>query len=171
MRIHRGRPPEDVASGEARALLAKELGRLDPYSFWVVPTQPDQPGDLIVAGTTGVFLIAACGREGHLRPGRRPTVGDSAIRVRPVRAAAKRLGERLSRASVFVPVEPVVVVTHATAGAPISVSGVRFVHARDVVRDLTGRTGALSRSRAQRAARVLGMELAGDKARHFSASG
>ena len=171
MPITRGRSHEDAASGEARALLAKELARLDAYSFWVVPTEPDLPGDLIVAGTTGVFLIAACGREGHLQPGRRPTVGDVAVPVRPLRTAAKRLGGRLSQAAVYASVEPLVVVTHASAGPPTSVSGVRFLHVRDLVRDLTGRTGALSRGRAQRAARVLGMELAGDRSRHFSASG
>jgi hypothetical protein len=169
MSIVRGRTLSDAESAEARTLVTKELARLDSYSFWVVPTDPELAGDLVVAGTTGVFLIAACGREGHLKPGRRPTVGDAAIRVRPLRGAAKRLGGRLSEASVFAPVQPVMVVTHATAGPPTSVSGVRFVHLRDIVRDLTGRSSALSRSRAQRAARVLGMQLAGDQSRHFTA--
>jgi hypothetical protein len=171
MPIVRGKTASDAESAEARTLVTKELGRLDAYSFWVVPAQPGPAGDLVVAGTTGVFLIAACGREGHLKPGRRPTVGDAAIRVRPLRAAAKRLGGRLSQASVFAPVQPVMVVTHASAGPPTSVSGVRFVHLRDVVRDLTGRTSELSRGRAQRAARVLGMQLAGDQSRHFTFHG
>ena len=67
--------------------------------------------------------------------------------------AAKRLGGRLSQAAVYASVEPLVVVTHASAGPPTSVSGVRFLHVRDLVRDLTGRSGAVSRGRAQRAAR------------------
>jgi hypothetical protein len=68
---------------------------------------------------------------------------------------------------VFSTVEPVVCLTVATAGGPRSVRGVRVVPLTYVARDLSGRARVLPPTRAQRAARVLGMQLAGDRKRHF----
>ena len=168
MSFVRGAVPEDVATGDARARLARELGRLDAYSFWVVPAAPDSPGDLIVCGVTGVFLVAACGQLGALHLGRRPTIGRTSIPLRALRSGVKRLGTRLAHAAVLSRVEPVWVPTEATTGAPVVVDGVRLVHVRDLMRDLTARPRTLSAEQAQRAARVLGMDLAGDHRRHFS---
>jgi hypothetical protein len=44
---------------------------------------------------------------------------------------------------------------------------VRVVHVRDLAKDIADRPRVLLRLRAQRAARVLGMKLAGDERRIF----
>jgi hypothetical protein len=167
----RGGSHQDAAGAEARARLSAALRRLDAYSFWVVPSEPSAPGDLVVVGTTGAFLVAACGLPGVV------TYGVTGVKVsgipvpgmRALRRGARQLRDRLHDASVFSSVEPVLVITHAACGAPRTVRGVRVVQREDLVRDLAGRSATLSRSRAQRAARTLGMHIAGDERRHFSA--
>jgi hypothetical protein len=62
----------------------------------------------------------------------------------------------------------VLVLTMATAGSPRTVRGVRILQIAEVARDLTNRSRTMPVSRAQRAARTLGLELAGDKKRHFA---
>ncbi|MDP9330268.1 MAG: hypothetical protein M3P11_06495 [Actinomycetota bacterium] len=158
----------DIGSGEARERLAREARRLDAYNFWVLPVPADSTGDLIVTGVTGVFLLTACGLSGEPRLGRRPLIGDTPVPVRPLRLAAKQLGALLGRASVFSVVEPFVVLTDATFGAAMTVEGVRFVHLDDVLKEITARSRTLPVQRAQRAARALGMQLAGDQRRSFS---
>jgi hypothetical protein len=161
--------PSAARDERARVVLARELGRLDPYSFWSVPTEPSSEGDMVVAGVTGVFLVRACSLPGALTvDGRRATIdGVRLPGVRALRAERKRLSAKLSAASVFSTVEPVVCLTVATAGGPRSVRGVRVVPLTYVARDLSGRARVLPPTRAQRAARVLGMQLAGDRKRHF----
>jgi hypothetical protein len=164
--------PEGVspqsAAGDAAGGLARELRRLDPYSFWTLPAPDAALAGMIVAGTTGVYLLSACDLPGLLRLGKRPVIGDAAVPIRSLRASAKKLASRLSAAGDFGGVEPVVVLDRAIAGAPTSSGGVRFVKATDLVADLTARPRALSRERAQQAARLLGVELAGDASRHFA---
>lgn len=85
MRILRGRSPSAARDEAARAVLARELGRLDPYSFWSVPTDPSSKGDMVVAGVTGVFLVRACSLPGALMvDGRRATI--DGVRLPGVRA-------------------------------------------------------------------------------------
>jgi hypothetical protein len=45
---------------------------------------------------------------------------------------------------------------------------VRILQISEVARDLTNRSRTMPVSRAQRAARALGLELAGDQKRHFA---
>jgi hypothetical protein len=164
-------PTDDVRAGASRAALARELGRLDAYSFFTVPADPSWGADLLVVGTTGAFLVKACGLPGLASvQGRRPVVGDRAVPgIRPLRAGARRATSRLRAASVLVEVEPVVCLTEAIAGSPTTgAGGVRFVRLADVARDLTARPSVQSHTRAQRAARTMGMEVAGDRKRHFA---
>ena len=158
-------------SGSGVAEVSSELGRLDAFSFWVVPSGSlSRAGDLIVAGTTGVFLIAAWPAPGAFSISRgRPVVEDKPIPgVRALRSDAKRLGSRLAASSVFGSVEPVVCLTDASMGMPRTVKGVRILSIGELVKDLTARPRALEQIRVQRAARVLGVQIPGDPKRHFA---
>jgi hypothetical protein len=162
--------PTDPAHLEGVARLSKELGRLDPYSFWIVPAgSQSSSADLIVAGATGVFLLAAWPTPGAFSVSRgRPMVGDSPIPgLRGLRSDAKRLTGVLSASSVSTHVEPVVCLTHGVAGMPRDVKGVHVVALGDLIRDVTARPRVMEPTRVQRAARVLGVQLAGDRKRHF----
>jgi hypothetical protein len=156
---------------EGLARLSKELGRLDPYSFWVVPSGSlSNAGDLIVAGSTGLFLMAAWPVSGAFSVSRgRPTVDEHPIPgVRALRMDAKRLSAKLSAASVSATVEPVICLTHGVAGMPRDVKGVHVVALGDLIKDLATRPRILEQSRVERAARVLGVQIAGDRKRHFA---
>ena len=166
MRFHAD-TPEGVGE-DTGARLARELRRLDPYSFWTLPGPDAAVAGMIVAGTTGLYLLSACDLAGVLRLGRRALVGDVAIPIHSLRISAKKLGTRLSAAGDFGNVQPVVVLTMALAGAPTSSAGVRYVKVSDLTADLASRPRALSRERAQQAARLLGVEHAGDANRHFA---
>ena len=152
--------------------LARALNRLDPYSFFIVPGH-EWNADLAVVGTTGAFLISACDLAGVAKvDARRPVVGDRAVRgIRRLRAGSRRLAARLGSASMFAQVVPIVCLTEAIAGPPVESAGVRFVRAADLARDISGRPGVQSHTRAQASARALGMHVAGDRARHFTVRG
>lgn len=161
----------DLAHLEGLARLSKELGRLDAHSFWTVPAGTlSAAGDLIVAGSTGIFLLAAWPAAGAFDVHRgRPVVGDRPIPgLRGLRSEAKRLASKLSASSVPQPVEPIVCLTHGVAGMPRDVKGVHVVMLSDLIRDLVSRPRVLELIRVQRAARVLGVEIAGDRKRHFA---
>jgi hypothetical protein len=165
------RDAKDAAHLEGLARLSKELGRLDPYSFWVVPAGSlSNAGDLIVAGSTGLFLMAAWPAPGAFSVSRgRPMVDDRAIpAVRALRSDAKRLSAKLSASSVSATVEPVICLTHGVAGMPRDVKGVHVVALGALVKYLASRTRILEHSRVERAARVLGVQIAGDRKRHFA---
>jgi hypothetical protein len=158
-------------SGSGVAQVSSELGRLDSFSYWVVPSGSlSRAGDLIVAGTTGVFLIAAWPGSGAFSLSRgRPVVQDKPIPgVRALRSDAKRLGARLAASTDFGSVEPVVCLTNAAMGMPRTVRGVRILLIGDLVKDLTVRPRVMERIRVQRAARVLGVQIPGDHKRHFA---
>lgn len=158
-------------SGSGVAEVSSELGRLDAFSYWVVPSGSlSKTGDLIVAGTTGVFLIAAWPAPGASSISRgRPVVEDKPIPgIRALRSDAKRLTARLAASSVFGPVEPIVCLTKAASGMPRSVKGVRIVSIGDLVKDLTARPRVMEQIRVRRAARVLGVQIPGDEKRHFA---
>ncbi len=156
----------------AHAAVSRALSRLDPYSFFVVPAH-GWNGDFAVVGTTGAYLIATCDLEGVARVGsRRPTVGGQAIEgVRRLRSGQRRLSVRLSSTSMFAQVVPIVCLTEAIADSPVDTAGVRFVKVADLARDVSARPGVQSNTRAQAAARVLGMHIAGDEERHFTVRG
>lgn len=155
------------SSGSAAA--ARELRRLDAYSFFVLPAQ-EWHADFAVLGTTGAFLIAVCDLPGvaHIG-GRRPTIGDEHVPdLRKLRAGARRLSGRLVNGAMFASIEPMVCLTQAIAGPPADAAGVRFVKVGDIARDISARPGVQSHTRAQAAARVLGVTVAGDQSRHFT---
>jgi hypothetical protein len=153
-----------------RAALVRALAKLDPWNFWSVPLGEAERGEFAVVGATGAFLLFTCDLGGYLEStGRAVTVGGKRVGgFRAMRAAAKDLSNRLSAATVSVDAEPVLVLTMATAGSPRTVRGVRILQIAEVAHDLTNRSRTMPVSRAQRAARALGLELAGDQKRHFA---
>jgi hypothetical protein len=163
----RSKTPAGPVKG--RAGLVRELGRLDPWSFWSIPLGVEREGDFAVVGATGAYLIFVCEADGYLEAsGRRAKVGGKPLgNLRAMRSAAKALSEKLSAASVGVAVEPMLCLVFASAGAPRTIKGVRVVQTADLATDISKRPRLLPLTRAQRAARVLGMEIAGDQKRHF----
>ncbi len=156
----------DVAGALAR--ITKATGRLDAWSFWSVPSHDH----VVVAGTTGVFLILPDVHEGFLEvQGRRVRIGGDRIRLRPLRTAAARLRDRLGSGTVGANLEPVLCLTRAKAGAPRTVQGVRIVTADALAADLANREKVLQPVRAQRVVRTLGMTVAGDQRRHAAVLG
>ena len=83
-------------------------------------------------------------------------------------ALVERLSAKLSAASVSGSFEPVICLTHGVAGMPQDVKGVRIVELGDLLKDLVTRPRILEHSRVERAARVLGVQIAGDRKRHFA---
>jgi hypothetical protein len=171
MPFKRGSSRDDLRDTGARAQVSSALRSLDAFSFWVVPSREANRDDLIVVGTTGTFLVMPCGLGGALMFGAAgPSVGGASVPdLRCLKRGAKALRSTLNAAAVFSSVEPVVCFTHAVSGPPRTVRGVRYLHVKDVARDLSSRPSSLPRGRAQRAARTLGMHIAGDEGRHFSA--
>ncbi len=163
------KPKAGHKAAPGRAGLVSELGRLDPWSYWTIPVGSRDPGDLIVVGATGAYLVFVDETGGYLEmKGRSATVGGRTLKgFRGMRKAAIAVGRKLSAATVSVQVEPILCLTMATAGAPRTVKGVRLVQNSDIAADISKRPRKLEVPRAQRAARVLGMQLAGDQKRHF----
>jgi hypothetical protein len=154
------------AAAEALARIAKELGRLDAWSFWSVPAADH----VVVAGTTGVFLVVPEVRDGALEVrGRRVLVGAEEVRMRPVRSAARRLRNGLGTGAVGVDIEPVLCLIRAVSGGPRSVRGVRIVGVDGLAAEIARREQVLPAVRAQRVVRSLGMTVAGDQKRHAAA--
>lgn len=119
-------------------------------------------------GTTGVFLVAVCGLDGSFHAeGDRLTVGGRPLRgLREARGAARRTKAKLHEAAVFTEVRPVICLSRAIAGAPLSARGVRVVGLADLVSEITSRESTLLEGRAKRGAEVLGRVLsAGQGAR------
>jgi len=159
-----------VGPTHGREALVRALGKFDPWNFWTVPLGDSERGDFAVVGATGVFLLFSCDLGGYLEStGRTVTIGGAKVSgFRGMRAFAKDLSNRLGASTVVVDVEPVLVLTMATAGSPRTVKGVRVLQIREVAHDLTNRSRTMPLARAQRAARTLGVQLAGDQKRHFA---
>jgi hypothetical protein len=150
------------------ARITNETGRLDAWSFWSVPGVDH----VVVAGTTGVFLIVPDVREGFLEgEGRRVRVGGERVRLRPLHAATAQLRDRLGSGAVGVDLVPILCLTRATAGAPKTVQGVRIVTIDMLAADIARREKVLQPVRAQRVVRTLGMSVAGDQRRHAAVLG
>lgn len=160
---------DDERARDPLALLTAALGSLDPVSYWTVPAGVGSSGDLVVAGVTGVFLVAAYDRAGvfQVDRGKARVDGKAIPGVRGLRKDARRLGATLAAAQVFADVEPVVCLTRATIGAPRTLGGVRIVGLGGLTKDLTTRPTRVQHARAQRVVRALGMQIAGDQRRHF----
>ncbi|MEO8476122.1 MAG: hypothetical protein ABI572_03600 [Actinomycetota bacterium] len=168
--MSRSAPGSSDASSSPFVLVTAALGRLDAYSFWVVPTPPKAAGDLIVVGSTGAFVVQVSSLGGRLRYARgSASVDGVAIKgLRQLKRSAKRTTSTLSEGSVYVEAEPIVCLTEAIAGAATTINGVCILHLRDLVPHISGRPRVLEQGRAQRGARALGMHLAGDRSRHFT---
>jgi hypothetical protein len=152
-----------------RVAVARELGRLDPYSFFTLPAH-GWNADVAVIGTTGAFLVSVCDLAGvaHV-DSRRPAVGDRAVPgIRKLRSGLRRFSAKLGDAAMFAEVVGVVCLTEAIAGPAVDAAGVRFVKVADLARDISARPVAQSHTRAQAAARALGVHIAGDQGRHFT---
>jgi hypothetical protein len=136
----------------------RELGRLDPWSFWVARVRDGDAGDLAVVGTTGAFLISICGLEGYLAEERgRLAIGDRPLTgIREIRRAARSAEHRLGASAVFTEVEPIVCLTRAVAGRSRTTRGVRVVRLEDLVGEITSRPRTVRAERAERGAAVLG---------------
>ncbi len=149
-------------TAEEVARLGRELSRLDPWSFWVVPARADDVGEFLVFGTTGAFLVAVLGVEGYLTSSRgRMRIGSEPLRgLGDVRRAAGNLHGHLAAVGVFTDVVPILCLTRAAVGAPRTAHLVRLVGLDQVVREITGRAKVLLPGKAQRAAESLGMVLA-----------
>lgn len=153
---------------QAVARLVKETGRLDAWSFWSVPAADH----VVVAGTTGVFLVVPDIHEGYLEAtGRRVRIGPERIRLGPFRTATARLRDRLGSGAVGVDIQPVLCLTRAAAGAPRTVQGVRIVTLDGLAADIARREKVMQPVRAQGVVRMLGMTVAGDQRRHAAVLG
>jgi hypothetical protein len=137
------------------------LTRLDPWSYWIAALPAAGPGDFAVVGTTGAFVVAVWGLAGQFHVDKdRASVGGKPIGgLREVRSEARRLKAKLADAAVFSDVSPIVCLSHATAGAPLTVRGVRIVGLADLISEITRHERVLLPNRAQRGAEALGTVL------------
>ena len=149
---------------EPERVRRKLLSRLDPWSYWVAALPAEGPGDFAVVGTTGAFLIAVWGLEGPFHvDGDKATVGGEPIGgLKEIRSEARRLKGKLLDAAVFAEVSPVVCLSRATAGAPLTVRGVRILGLADLISEITRRDRVLLPNRAQHGAEALGTVLRSD---------
>jgi hypothetical protein len=153
-----------AATAEDRARIARELLRLDPWSYWAVELEGDAGASHAVLGTTGAFVLGPCPLEGYLvAEGRGLTIGAERVGgFRELRAAAKTLrGNLTTIGSVSTDVEPILVLTRAIAGAPREHGGVHVVRPEDVAPTITGRRerDVLDPSTSQRLAGRIGRPL------------
>ena len=157
---------EEMNSG---SLVAQAIRKLDPYSFFSLPGQR-WGGLFVVVGTTGSFLIGECDLEGVGRiQGLRPTVGQKAVAgLRALRRGSRSLERTLVAASMPGDVVTIMCLTRAIAGPPVDTAGVRFVTVQDLAKDISSRASVQANTRAQSAARALGVQIAGDHRRHFA---
>lgn len=158
--LSRNRP--EWGPEEADRVRRELLARLDPWSFWVAVLPEGESADLAVVGTSGAFAIAVCGLAGALHAeDDKLTVGGRPVRgLKEMRTAARRTKGKLLDAAVFTDVVPIVCLSRAAAGAPLTVRGVRVVGLVDLVAEITNRERALLPNRAQRGAQALGTVLA-----------
>ena len=134
----------------------RELSRLDPWSFWVVPATA-RGSEFSVVGTTGAFAIATCSLEGYVKATpMRFVVGERAVGgLRRLRAAARTMRNRLLASSLDVRVEPIVCFTRAFPSPATTVRGVRAVNLDRLVEDIAERPRTVDAKRTERIAQKL----------------
>jgi hypothetical protein len=134
----------------------RELARLDPWSFWIVPSGAEGL-DFSVVGTTGAFAIATCSLEGYVkRSAIRLIVGDRPARgLWRMRRGARKVKHRMLASSVDVPVEPIVCLTRAYPSPATRVRGVRAVGVEQLVKDISERPRIVDPKRAEKVAHKL----------------
>jgi hypothetical protein len=146
------------------ARVARELLRLDPWSFWSAELDDRADAAFAVVGRTGAFAVGVCALEGYLVADGRHLVVDGR-RVegwRSLHRAAKRLRGRLGEFGASqVAVTPMLALARAAAGGPRDHRGVRVVRLDDLVGEVTRRPHVLDPSTAQRVASGLGRVLRG----------
>ena len=144
--------------------VARELLRLDPWSFWSVELDAAADASFAIVGRTGAFVVGVCPLAGYLVADGRHLVVDG-HRVggwAALQRAAKRLRGRLAEfGAPQVEVIPMLVLARAAAGAPRDHRGVRVARLDDVVGEVTRRAHVLDPSTAQRVASGLGRVLKG----------
>ena len=148
----------DVAS------IARELLRLDPWSFWTAELQRGAGASFAVVGRTGAFAVGVCPLEGYLvADGGNLTVDGHRIGGwRELRRAAKRVHGRLGAVGApNVEVVPILALSRAIAGTSRDHRGVRVVRPEDLVGEITGRRHVRDPGTAPRVAEGLGRVLRG----------
>ena len=161
-----------MRSGEGRARVAAALRTLDPFSFWVMPSPDARADDLIVAGTTGIFLVMPSSLSGVLQFGMTgAAIGTQKVAdVGGLKRRAKALQAKLGGGRGLR--------GRGAGGLSHACAHRQQDRARRALRPGEGsREGPQPavparspRGRAQRAARALGMHIAGDERRHFTPS-
>jgi hypothetical protein len=149
---------------QAVASLARELVKLDPWSYWTVVLDADAGASFAVLGTTGAFAVRACDLAGYLvAEGRHLMVdGERIGGWRELRSAAKALrGRLLASGASRAEVASLMVLTRAAAGAPRDHAQVRVLRPEDVVGEITRHPRILDPGTAERLARSLGRVLEG----------
>ena len=158
MPLFRSSKPAQQWDGEDRRRIRSAFAKLDPWSFWSVELDPGTGAEYAVVGTTGAFAVAICGLDGYVEPaGSGLRVGEVPVGgFRQVKRAAKVLHGKLSNAHAFTPVEPIVCLTRAIAGASRSVGGVRVVRLEDLPTEIAQRKRTLDPATARKGAQALG---------------
>lgn len=138
--------------------------RLDPWTFWFALPPDDGFGDAVVVGITGAFLIEVNDAAGYLSvSGARASVDGTRLRrVLHARRAARKLKYWFRSKNVFVDVEPIVCLTHATAAGPRKIRGVNIVAREHLSTVIAAREQAIAPLHAKKAARALGVDPEGD---------
>src|SRR5919197_1082519 len=117
----------------------KELSRLDPWSFQLLPGR-EFGADHVVVGTTGAFAIKVAS-------------GSGTVSVAAARRAAKRLRRRLGSAAYHGGVHALLCVDGSVL--PRTVRGVRVVPRSLVVKEVAERTRTAQPHQVQRVAKTL----------------
>lgn len=160
MRFFKDRERAEAAAQDHRRV-RERLARLDPWTFWSVPLEAVTGVDYAVVGTTGAFAISICTLEGYAEPaGAGLRVGGTKVDgFRVLKSSARTLRGRLSDASVFTDVQPILCLTRAIAGASRTVRAVRVVRVEDLASEIGGRERTLDFGTAKQGAMALGTPL------------
>jgi hypothetical protein len=140
-----GGRPRPTASSPDAAAVSRELTRLDPFSFFVLPGR-DYGVDHVVVGTTGAFAI---------RVGRGGVEGKIGKDVAQARRGAQRVRRSAGQAAVHSSVQPLVCLP-GRQFAPKTKRGVRIVPWGTIVAEIAARNRSVSPNQARRFVEQLG---------------
>jgi hypothetical protein len=127
------------------ASVSRELSRLDPFSFFVLPGRPFGV-DHVVIGATGAYSITV---------GCRSVEEGCRGEVRRARRGAKRVRHGAGSAALHAPVQALVCLPGRHFAARTA-RGVRVIPWGSLVAEIAGRSRNLTRHQAQRIAESLG---------------